>query len=85
MVVDLLRHDREDFQRQMGQASLGFGSEALAEMLREAGLGGGRTRSLTPEPKAKGPALVLATGTKAGSVVSLRTVRKTARKKERGQ
>jgi SAM-dependent methyltransferase len=76
VVVDLLRHDREDFRRQMGQASLGFGPEALAEMLVEAGLGGGRARSLTPEPKAKGPALVLATGTKAGRVVSLETGRK---------
>lgn len=76
VVVDLLRHDREEFQRQMGQASLGFDPEALAEMLREVGLGGGRARSLTPEPKAKGPALVLATGTKAGRVVSLGTGRK---------
>jgi SAM-dependent methyltransferase len=76
VVVDLLLHDREDFQRQMGQASPGFGPEALAAMLREAGLGGGRVRSLTPEPGAKGPALVLATGTKAGRVVSLETGRK---------
>ena len=65
VIVDLLRHDREEFQRQMGQASLGFDSEALAGMLHEVGLGGGRIRSLPPEPKAKGPALVLATGTKA--------------------
>jgi ubiquinone/menaquinone biosynthesis C-methylase UbiE len=81
VVVDLLRHDREDFQRQMGQASLGFGPEALAEMLREANLGGGRARSLTPEPKAKGPALVLATGTKAGRVVRVGTGRKKGRGK----
>jgi ArsR family transcriptional regulator len=76
VVVDLLRHDDEDFQRQMGQASLGFGPEALGEMLRHAGFGGGRVRSLTPEPKAKGPALVLATGIKAGRVVSLETRQK---------
>jgi ubiquinone/menaquinone biosynthesis C-methylase UbiE len=64
VVVDLLRHDRADFQSQMGQSSLGFVPESLAETLREAGLGGGRARSLTPEPNAKGPALVLATGTR---------------------
>jgi ubiquinone/menaquinone biosynthesis C-methylase UbiE len=75
VVVDLLRHDREDFQRQMEQASLGFGPEALAEMLREAGLGGGRVRALTPEPAAKGPALVLATGTRTGPVTSPETER----------
>jgi SAM-dependent methyltransferase len=68
VVVDLLRHDREDFQRQMGQASLGFGPETLTEMLCDAGLGDGRARALTPEPKAKGPALVLAAGTKAARV-----------------
>jgi SAM-dependent methyltransferase len=66
VVVDLLRHDREDFQRKMEQASLGFDPEALAEMLREVGLGGGSVRTRTPAPNAKGPALVLATGTKGG-------------------
>jgi SAM-dependent methyltransferase len=76
VVVDLLRHDREEFQRQMGQASLGFDPEALAAMLHEAGLGGGRVRPLPPEPKAKGPALVLATGTKASRVIDLGTARK---------
>lgn len=80
VVVDLLRHDREDFQRRMGQASMGFDPEALAEMLREAGLEGGRARSLTPEPKAKGPALVLAAGTKTGLIVRDQTERKGKRK-----
>ena len=80
VVVDLLRHDREDFQRQLGQASPGFGAAALAEMLREAGLGGGRARSLTPEPKAKGPALVLATGTQAGRGASPGTGRRKGRR-----
>jgi SAM-dependent methyltransferase len=79
VIVDLLRHDREDFQRQMGQASLGFAPEALAGMLHEVGLAGGGVRSLTPEPKAKGPALVLATGTKAGRVIDLAARRKKGR------
>lgn len=76
VVVDLLRHDREEFRRQMGQASLGFAPEALTGMLDEAGLGGGGVRPLPPAPKAKGPALVLATGTKAGRVIDLGAARK---------
>jgi hypothetical protein len=79
--VDLLRHDREEFQRQMGQASLGFDPESLEARLQEAGFGGGRVRALTPEPGAKGPALVLATATKAGRVVSLGTGRKKGKPK----
>jgi ArsR family transcriptional regulator len=79
VVVDLLRHDREEFRRQMGQASLGFAPEALAAMLHEAGVGGGRgVRPLPPAPDAKGPALVLATGTKSGRVIDLGTARKLA-------
>lgn len=74
VIVDLLRHDREEFQRQMGQASPGFAPEALAGMLHEVGLGGGGLRSLTPE--AKGPALVLATGTKGGPGTDLAERRK---------
>jgi len=76
VIVDLLRHDREDFQRQMGQASLGFSPEALGGMLHEAGLGGGSLRALPPEPKAKGPALVLATGTRGGHPIDLTARRK---------
>jgi ubiquinone/menaquinone biosynthesis C-methylase UbiE len=76
VIVDLLRHDREEFQRQMGQARPGFAPEALAAMLHEAGLVQGGVRSLTPEPRAKGPALVLATGTKPGRVIDLATRRK---------
>jgi ArsR family transcriptional regulator len=61
VVVDLLRHDRDDFRREMGQARLGFAVEELEEMLAGAGLGEARARTLAPEPQAKGPALVLAT------------------------
>jgi len=60
VVVDLLRHDREDFRREMGQQSLGFTPGDLREMLDEAGFGGAASRELAPEAQAKGPALVLA-------------------------
>jgi SAM-dependent methyltransferase len=62
VVVDLLRHDREDFRRQMGQQGMGFESEELAGLLARAGIRDASCRVLPPEPEAKGPALVLATG-----------------------
>jgi ubiquinone/menaquinone biosynthesis C-methylase UbiE len=64
VVVDLLRHDREDFRRQMGQQGMGFEVEELAGLLERAGLEEVAARVLPPEPQAKGPALVLASGTR---------------------
>lgn len=64
VVVDLLRHDREDFRRQMGQQSMGFEGEQLAALLGEAGFDRVRCAPLPPEAGAKGPALLLATGEK---------------------
>jgi ArsR family transcriptional regulator len=64
VVVDLLRHDREEFRLQMGQASLGFEPEELVALLREAGFRAANCRTLPPEPQAKGPALLLAAGTR---------------------
>jgi len=69
VVVDLLRHDREEFRRQLGQSSLGFEPEQLETMLREAGLEQAATRALPPEPGAKGPALLLASATRPGREV----------------
>jgi ArsR family transcriptional regulator len=75
VVVDLLRHDREDFRRQMGQSSLGFEPEELARVLDEAGLSGSSCRALPPEPRAQGPALVLAAASRPGRVSELQDVR----------
>jgi len=61
VVLDVLRHDREDFQRTMGQAVPGFEAEALREMMGDAGLQVTGCRPLAPELGAKGPALLLAT------------------------
>ena len=60
VVLDLLRHDREDFQREMGQEVPGFEGDDLAAMMNEAGLLHPVCRLLDPEPSAKGPALILA-------------------------
>ena len=61
VVIDLLRHDRDDFRRRMGQQSMGFDPEDLTRRLEEAGFAQTRCEALPPEPQAKGPALLLAT------------------------
>jgi len=65
VVVDLLSHDRDEFRRQMGQAQMGFEPRALEAVLGDAGFLGSRARPLPPEVGAKGPALVLATGSRS--------------------
>ena len=61
VVVDLLRHDREDFRREFGQQHPGFDPEQMRAMLVAAGFTDVTVCALPPEPKAKGPALLLAT------------------------
>jgi ArsR family transcriptional regulator len=61
VVVDLLRHDREQFRIEMGQTSRGFTRDELRELLIESGLQQVSCRPLPPEADAKGPALLLAT------------------------
>jgi ArsR family transcriptional regulator len=63
VVLDVLRHDREDFRLAMGQQHPGFAAEDLEARLRAAGLDDLRARSLAPEPEARGPALLLVSGT----------------------
>ena len=67
VVVDLLRHDQEDFRRSMNQLSRGFGCDELADLFTDAGFDAPTCTSLPPEHDAKGPALVLAHGRKAAS------------------
>jgi ubiquinone/menaquinone biosynthesis C-methylase UbiE/DNA-binding transcriptional ArsR family regulator len=62
VVVDLLPHDREDFQRRMGQQCRGFSAERMTAMLSEAGFGSIAVRPLPPAQDAKGPALFMAVG-----------------------
>lgn len=65
VVIDLLQHDRDDFRRQMGQQSMGFTSDQLKRLLQEAGFKQARCEQIPPEPAAKGPALLAATGVKS--------------------
>jgi ubiquinone/menaquinone biosynthesis C-methylase UbiE/DNA-binding transcriptional ArsR family regulator len=60
VLVDLLPHDREDFQRQMGQQCRGFSTDQTREMLELSGFESIAIDPLPPEFKAKGPALFLA-------------------------
>ena len=64
VIVDLLRHEREGFRRQMGQRWPGFETHEMEKMLAKAGLGCVRCRPLPPEQGVKGPALILAAGTR---------------------
>lgn len=65
VVIDLLRHDREDFRREMNQMSLGFACEELTDLFTDAGFDSATCSSLPPDPDAKGPALLIARGLKA--------------------
>ena len=61
IIVDLLRHDRDDFRRQLGQKWPGFDPADLRQLLTAGGL---RSPVVTPVPtdqNAKGPALFVAT------------------------
>jgi ArsR family transcriptional regulator len=60
VVVDLLRHGRDDFRRHTGQVRDGFEPHALEALLAGAGLAPDHCAPLPPEPEAKGPALLLA-------------------------
>lgn len=64
VAIDVMRHDREEFARQMGHANLGFEPDALAGLLTIAGFEEIAVRPLPPEAGVKGPALLLATGTR---------------------
>jgi len=60
VIVDLLRHDREAFRRQMGQKCMGFEVQQMGALLTEAGLVSPRCVSLPTELGTKSPALLLA-------------------------
>ncbi len=64
VVVDLMRHEREDFRRETGQLAAGFEAAALEEMMQRAGLARVSCSTLAPQPGVKGPALLLASGIK---------------------
>ena len=65
LVVDMLPHDREEYQQQMGHVWLGFSEKQMTKFLAGAGFADARVRALPVDPDAKGPALFAAIATKA--------------------
>jgi ArsR family transcriptional regulator len=64
VVVDLLKHDRDDFRRQLGQKWAGFEPAEIRRVLESAGFDKPSVRPLPPDQSAKGPALFVATASK---------------------
>jgi ubiquinone/menaquinone biosynthesis C-methylase UbiE/DNA-binding transcriptional ArsR family regulator len=60
LVVDMLPHDRQEYQMQMGHVWLGFSEKQVARFLTGAGFGDVRVRMLPADPDARGPALFAA-------------------------
>jgi ArsR family transcriptional regulator len=60
LVVDMLPHDREEYQQQMGHVWLGFSEKQITKFLSGAGFAEVRFRMLPADPDAKGPALFAA-------------------------
>ncbi len=65
LVVDMLPHDREEYQQQMGHVWLGFSEKQITKLLTAAGFADARVRALPADPDAKGPALFAAVATKS--------------------
>ena len=65
LVVDMLPHERAEFQQEMGHVWLGFDEARLGGFLGEAGLRLDRFDILPTDARAMGPTLFAATATVA--------------------
>lgn len=61
LVVDMVPHDREEYRQSMGHAWMGFSEQSAGRYISEAGFEKTRYRRLPIDPRAKGPALFVAT------------------------
>jgi len=64
LVVDMLPHERQEYQQQMGHVWLGFSDKQIERFLTGASFTDVRVRVLPADPDAKGPALFAAVGVK---------------------
>ena len=64
IIGDMLPHDRESYRQQMGHVWLGFSDDQIGRLLADAGFERARIVALTPDARAKGPGLFVATGQK---------------------
>jgi len=60
IVLDMVAHDRTDFQRTLGHAHRGFSRDTLATLAHNAGLQLRRHSPLPPDADARGPGLFIA-------------------------
>lgn len=60
LVVDMMPHDRDDLQHEMGHVWKGFSEEQIASLFESAGMSGARYHPLPPDEGAKGPTLFAA-------------------------
>ena len=64
LIVDMLPHDREEYQQQMGHVWLGFSDKQISRYMTGAGFGDVRVRALPADRDARGPALFAAIATR---------------------
>jgi ArsR family transcriptional regulator len=64
VLVDMLPHDRESYRQQMGHVWLGFADDHVRALLGESGFDEVQIVPLSPDAKAKGPGLFVASGLK---------------------
>lgn len=60
LIIDMLRHDRQEYREQMGHVWLGFEPAQMTDWLTAAGFEQVRVHPLPPAPEAKGPPLFAA-------------------------
>jgi ArsR family transcriptional regulator len=65
LVVDMLPHEREEYQQQMGHVWLWFTEKQMTKLLAGAGFDHVRIRALPADPDAKGPSLFAAVAVKS--------------------
>ena len=65
LIVDMLPHDRVDYQQQMGHVWLGFSEKTIVKQLEGAGFERASISTLPADEAAKGPSLFVATALKS--------------------
>jgi ArsR family transcriptional regulator len=64
LVVDMLPHERQEYQQQMGHVWLGFSEKQISRFLTSSGFSDVRVRAIPADPDAMGPALFAAVAVK---------------------
>ncbi len=65
VVADMLPHEHDEYRQTMGHVWMGFAARQVERMLAASGFEAARVVGLEPEPGVKGPALFVATATRA--------------------